>query len=172
MKVEIHPARQLAAADREQLQSLLNEAFGDDAIGKQYEWADNDWNLLLRREREIVSHVGVVERTVSVEGQLIKVGGIGAVATAPPWQRRGLAQQLLDQTASFLRDQLGASFGLLICGEHRRPYYARLGWQVVAGPLLIDQPKGKCVMPAIIMVLPCREMLWPPGTIDLCGLPW
>jgi hypothetical protein len=36
----------------------------------------------------------------------------------------------------------------------------------------VDQPSGKIVFDAVIMILPCRMETWPAGTIDLCGLPW
>jgi hypothetical protein len=47
-----------------------------------------------------------------------------------------------------------------------------LGWQVVEGPLTFDQPQGKVTFPDVTMVLPCAGKEWPPGVIDLCGLPW
>jgi predicted N-acetyltransferase YhbS len=172
MQTEIHATRQLTPADRRQLDDMLNRAFADDEIGRQYYWADNDWNLWLRSEGEIVSHVGVVDRIVTVGGQPIRVGGVGAVATAQAWRRRGYAQQLMEATGVLLRDELRVRAGLLICGEEMVPYYGRLGWQTVPGPLLIDQPQGKVVVPATIMVLLFDETPWPAGTIDLCGLPF
>jgi hypothetical protein len=78
----------------------------------------------------------------------------------------------MEAAAVFLRDELRVTAGLLICGAEMAPYYGRLGWQVVPGPLLIDQPQGKVAMLATIMVLRFDETPWPAGTIDLCGLPW
>ena len=102
----------------------------------------------------------------------MRVGGVGAVATAPAWQRRGYARQLLEATAAFMRDDMRVSAGLLICDDSRIPYYGLLGWQAVPGPLLMDQPQGKVVVPSAIMVLLFSETPWPGGTIDLCGLPF
>ena len=138
----------------------------------QYQWGENDWSLLLRTENEIVCHVGLVDRTITVGGRPVRVGGVGAVATAPAWQRRGCARQLMETAAAFMRDELHVAAGLLICGDSRVPYYGRLGWQAVPGPLLVDQPQGKVVLPTNIMVLLFSETPWPAGPIDLCGLPW
>ena len=172
MKTEICATRQLPAADRQRLDDMLNRAFGDDEIGRQYYWSDNDWNVWLRSGDEIVSHVGIVDRTITVGGRPLRVGGVGAVATASEWRRRGYARQLMEAAAAFLRDELHVPAGLLICGEETAPYYGRLGWQTVPGPLLIDQPQGKVAMSAEIMVLLFDETPWPAGTIDLCGLPF
>jgi aminoglycoside 2'-N-acetyltransferase I len=172
VRIVIRSTQALTAAEKSQVSRVLDEAFAHDDFGRRYQWADNDWSLLLDVGGEVVSHVGVVERTVTVEGSPLRVGGISAVATAARWQRRGLAQQLLAKAADFMRADLRADFGLLICDEHKRPYYSRLGWHVVAGPLRVDQPQGKITMPTLTMVCPLTGRLWPTGTIDLCGLPW
>ncbi len=170
--IDIRPARGLTEVEQRQLEVCLGAAFGDDELGRQYQWAGDDWCLLLKAAGEIASHVGVVDRTVTVAGAPVKVGGVGGVATLPRWQRRGLAAQLMQAAAPFMRDALHAEFGLLVCGEPRLAYYGRLGWQQVAGPLLVDQPGGQVLLPAQIMVLPLVGRPWPPGLIDLCGLPW
>ena len=107
-----------------------------------------------------------------LKGSPLRVGGVGGVATSPRWQRRGLAQQLMEKAAAFMRADMGVEFGLLVCGDHMVPYYSRLGWQVVPGPLLVEQPQGKIIFPTTTMVLPLTGKPWPAGTIDLCGLPW
>jgi predicted N-acetyltransferase YhbS len=172
MKPEIYATRTLAATDQKKLDAMLDRAFGDDEIGRQYQWTTNDWNLWLRSGDEIISHVGVVDRTITAGGQAVRVGGVGAVATAPEWRQRGCARQLMEAAAAFMRDEMRVEAGLLICGEHRVSYYSRLGWQTVPGPLVVDQPQGKVVMPATIMVLLLDGKPWPDGTIDLCSLPW
>ncbi len=172
MQIEIHATRQLPPAVWKQLDDMLNHAFVGDEIGYGYQWSDNDWNLWLRSEGEFVSHVGVVDRTITVGGQPLRIGGVGAVATAPEWRRRGYARQLMEAAAVFMRDELRVRAGLLLCGEVMEPYYSRLGWQTVPGPLLVDQPQGKVAREATIMVLLFDETTWPAGTVDLCGLPF
>jgi predicted N-acetyltransferase YhbS len=172
LETRIVRTQELSSTDKQKLNALLDSAFANDDFGRQYQWGENDWNVLLETETEIVSHVGVVDRTILAGSQPVRVGGVGGVATAPAWQRRGYAQQLMRSTAAFMRDQLHMSAGLLICGDKMLPYYSRLGWQAVPGPLVVDQPQGKVMMPTNIMVLPFSETPWPAGTIDLCSLPW
>ena len=172
LKIRITPTQSLAAADRQALDAMLDEAFGADPIGGQYQWCGNDWNLMLEAGAELAAHVGIVERTVLAGGQPVRVGGVGAVATRLAWRRQGCARQLLEAAAVFMRAELQAAAGLLVCSPTMAGYYGRLGWQVVPGPLWIDQPQGKVQMPATIMVLPLHLPAWPAGPIDLCGLPW
>jgi predicted N-acetyltransferase YhbS len=171
-QIVIRSAKAMTAAEDGQVKRLLDEAFAHDDFGRRYKWADNDWSLLLNLEGEVVSHIGVVERTVTVEGLPLRVGGISAVATALRWQRHGLARQLMEMAAGFMRADLQKEFGLLICDEQKVPYYRRLGWQAVPGPLRVSQPQGQITLPTNIMVLPLTDRAWPAGTIDLGGLPW
>ena len=93
----------------------------------------------------------------------------------------------MQKAAEFLREALAVPFGLLVCDPALAPFYQELGWQVVAGPLIFDQPASfqpgldqvvsggptyKVTLEGAIMVLPCQEHNWPAGLIDLRGLPW
>ena len=119
-----------------------------------------------------MSHVEIINRMATVGGVSLRLGGIGGVATHPEWRGRGLATLALRLAEVWLRELLLADFGLLICSQARRPFYERLGWRVVDGPLVFDQPTGKVTFGDVTMVLPCLRSEWPTGTIDLRGLPW
>jgi hypothetical protein len=122
-----------------------------------------------------------------VGGTEMRLGGIGGVVTLKEWRNRGIASAAMQKAAEFLHDQLAVPFGLLVCDPALAPFYQKLSWQVVAGPLVFDQPAAfqpgldqvisggpthKATLEGAIMVLPCREAVWPAGLIDLCGLPW
>ncbi len=172
MEVEIRAASELSAAERQQIQDLDRQAFPSPDPYGYLEWSAHHWQVLVKIDGRCVSQVGIVERTGTVNGQPVKLGGIGGVATLLEWRRRGLAQRAMERAAQFLRDGLGVEFGLLICDQHMLPYYRKLDWQVVEGPLTFDQPQGKVTFPDVTMILPCTKKDWPPGVIDLCGLPW
>jgi predicted N-acetyltransferase YhbS len=172
MKIEIQASRQMPEAERKQLGKWLEQVFGHGALVT--EWAEDDWSVLVRLDGQVVSHVGIVERIGTVNGQPVKLGGIGGVATRVEYQRRGLAQAAMEKAAEFMRDGLGVEFGLLICGKPMISYYSKLGWQVVEGPMMFDQARGKVTFDdsTKIMILPCNKHDWPQGVIDLCGPPW
>ena len=171
IKIEIKSNKDLAAAEQERIWDCLRRAFWG-LVNYDYRWSDSDWHVMLHVDGELVSYVGIVDRLGTVDERPVKLGGIGGVATVPEWRGRGLVSAALKDASAFMRDELHLEFGLLICDEATAPFYRRLGWQAVPGPLVFDQPGGKITFPDVTMVLPLAGREWPPGTIDLCGLPW
>jgi aminoglycoside 2'-N-acetyltransferase I len=170
MKIEIKRAGELTEGERAYIGDWLRQQFSEES--HDYTWSDVDWHVLLRVNGQLVSHVEIVERTGTVDGRPVKLGGIGGVVTLPEWRRRGLATAVLERAAAFMRDELKVAFGLLICSQDMMPFYRKLSWQVVEGPLVFDQPGGKVTLTGVAMVLSCVGKKWPQGMIDLCGLPW
>jgi aminoglycoside 2'-N-acetyltransferase I len=176
MELSVLADSELSTHDRLEIDTVCDRAFNadqeeDPSYGIQWV-AHNDWHVVAKLEGAILSHVGIVERTGSVDGHPVKLGGVGAVATLPEFQKKGFASSAMTLAAGFMRDSLKVDFGLLVCARGTVPFYHHLGWQEVAGPLVFDQPHGKVTYPEVTMVLPCARQDWPPGTIDLCGLPW
>ena len=170
MKLEIKAQSELTALEWATIRSSFIPIFAGDASG--LEWSPVDWHVLVWEGNALASHVEIVERNGTVDEQPVILGGIGGVATLPAWRRRGLAAAALQAAAEFMRNDLQVDFGLLICGQGMIPYYQRLGWQLVPGPMVFDQPGGQITFHDPVMVLPCRKEEWPDGIIDLCGLPW
>ena len=71
----------LTAQEQESVASWLGHEFGEWA--GDYEWSVADWHVLVRMGGQLGSHVGIFERTIKVNGQHIRVGGIGQVVTRP-----------------------------------------------------------------------------------------
>ncbi|MDI6871554.1 MAG: GNAT family N-acetyltransferase [Bacillota bacterium] len=139
----------------------------------RYVWEPKRWRILVCVEGEPVSHVGVTpQRMVKVGEEPVLVGGIGGVVTLPQYRGQGFARLALREAMRFLRDELGVDFGLLLCREELVPFYAAQGWKRVPPPVLIEQPRGKVPLGLEAMALALREKPWPPGALDLCGLPF
>jgi predicted N-acetyltransferase YhbS len=136
------------------------------------EWSSPDWLVLGWLDGQIVSLLGIVRREIRVGDETLPVAGIGGVATHPEFQRRGLAARLMERAAGFMREELKVPFGLLVCSDLRQPYYARLGWQPVAEPMVFDWRGSKRVFPENTMIFTLGDRSWPIGTVDLCGKPW
>ncbi len=185
MKLEIVHSKDIDEPLRRQLLAWLYREFG--TYADEYAWAIADWHVLAWEGDLLVGHVDITERTASVGGEELRLGGIGGVVTLQERRMRGIAKAALEQAARFLRDELAVPFGLLVCDPVLTPFYEKLGWQAVAGPLIFDQPASfrpgldqvisgeathKATLEGAIMVLPCRDHDWPAGLIDLCGLPW
>jgi len=146
------------------------QVFGD--VDGDIEWVRGDWSVVVRGNGRIVGQLEIIERMVEVDGQPVSVGGIANVMTLDGWKRRGLASAAMHQAVDFIREELRADFGLLVCEEKLILFYERLGWHVVEGPLIAEQSRGRIVLPHVAMVYACQKSEWPQGKIDLCGLPW
>jgi aminoglycoside 2'-N-acetyltransferase I len=177
MEISVLADSELSDHDRNEIDDVCDQAFGihsgeeDNSI--DFQWVPkNDWHVVVKLEGVIVSQVGIVERCGTVDGKPVKLGGVGGVATFPNMQRKGLASAAMHMAAGFMQDSLKVDFGLLVCARETEHFYRGLGWQEATGPLVFDQPQGKVNFDGVTMILPCVKQDWPPGIIDLCGLPW
>ena len=171
-RIALRPATEVTAEERRRIDDLEREALVGEPVD-DYEWiADYAWYVLVEVDGELVSTLGMVERLATVGGRLVRLGGIGNVATLPAWRGRGLARAALARAVEFVRDVRGVEFCLLFCEPHRISFYRQLGWQPIDGPLTFQQPSGPVVYPGAALVLPCTGRVWPGGPVDLCGLPW
>jgi hypothetical protein len=170
MSETIRVAKELTADERERLFGWGENIFGLE--DNKYTWRPKEVHIILDVDGQAASHVGLLEQTVDVAGQPVRVGGVGAVVTAGEMHGRGLAQKALRYAERFMCEELQVEFGLLFCLDRLKPFYARQNWQLVSEPVKFDQPSGKMISPLNVMVLPCGERIWPAGAIDLCSLPW
>ena len=170
MSEEIRLARELTDEERQRLFGWGENIFGID--DHKYQWRPKDLHFILDVDGKPASHVGVLEQVIKVEGQPVKVGGIGAVVTAGELHGRGYAQKTLRYAEAYMREELKVEFGLLFCLDRLKPFYERQGWQLLHDPVEFDQSSGKMISPMNVMVLPCGDRLWPAGAIDLCSFPW
>ena len=170
MIIELKAESQLSEPERLGLARLSAEAFPPD--GTDMHWSKSDWHVLVWEGDEIVSHVEIVDRMAMAGGIPVRLGGIGGVSTLKAWRKHGLAEAALKVAGEHLRQPLAVDFGLLICGEALVHYYNKFGWKLTAKQMWIEQPKGRVLFDALIMILPVCKTEWPRGEIDLCGRPW
>lgn len=135
-------------------------------------WLPKDLHFVLYSDDKPLSHVGLVRHLVSVNGMSVTVAGVGGVVTVPEAQRQGTARRLMEHAASFIKTHWNVEAGLLFCLPRMEAYYARLGWQIIEGPVTFDQPDGRITSPLLVMVLPLRLTSWPKGNVGLLSLPW
>jgi hypothetical protein len=167
-KIEIHSAEALPSERKQELIGWFEKEFGQ----IPFQWADPDWYVLALSGSRLIGRVGIVQRKVFVSGGLIEIAGISGVVTDIEWRRTGIASDMLQAAAAFVSNQLKINFCLLLCRSEVAPVYKKLGWKIIGGPTIFDQPSGKAVYPRLTMILEAGEKPWPKGPVDLCGLPW
>ncbi len=169
--VVIRRNEELSAAQRDQSDELCRIAFPPELEdGSVY--AVDDWHLMIEVGGVVVSRLGVVDRTIDVGDRELRIAGVGGVATLPHYRKRGLARLVVERVGRWMCDELGADFGLLLCGEEMAVYYGKSGWRRIDGPVYADQPSGRRLEEGVTMILPARRSTWPAGDVDLRGLPF
>ena len=170
MNESIRVVKELTDEERERLFGWGENIFGIE--DNKYSWRPKDLHIILDVDGQAASHVGLIEQTVNVAGQFVRVGGVGAVVTAGDLHGRGYAQKTMRYAEKVMCEDLNVEFGLLFCLDRLKPFYERQHWQLVSEPVEFEQPSGKMVSPFNVMVLPCQGQTWPAGAVDLCSLPW
>ena len=128
-------------------------------------WRSADYYVLLNRDGQLAGRLGVLDSKVSIANQIIRVGGIGGVATKPEFRHRGVARAMLARAAEFIKNDLEVEFGFLLCRHEVSPVYAKMGWITVAGPTKFTRAGVAATYPNDTMILPLGGRVWPPGTV-------
>jgi GNAT superfamily N-acetyltransferase len=165
--IRIIPVAETSPALDQQLRDWFKDQFGQ----VRYSWAEPDYYGVLTVEEQLAGRLAVFDREASAGSDIVRVGGIGGVATREQFRHRGIASAMLSRAAEFMKNDLRVEFGLLLCRPEVAPVYTMLGWIRVDGPTTFSQPNGTATYPNHTMILHFAEREWPPGAIDLRRLP-
>jgi ribosomal protein S18 acetylase RimI-like enzyme len=166
--IEIKTENDLSRERKVALDQMFQREFGRHTLI----YALPRWHTMGILDGSLVGRVSILERTISVDQELLRVGGICGVVTVPEYRDRGIASALLDESVSFIKKGLDLPFALLTCNSRLEIFYQRLGWKTVNGPTVFTQPDGVRTCGGLTMILECGPRFWPEGPIDLRGLPW
>ena len=170
-EVMVKAAAELSPVESAQVEEVGGLAFSGDSM-EDLGWSRAEWFVLGKLDGRVVSQAGILKRGILTGGQPVMVGGVGGVATHPDFQRQGYAGEVMKAAGIFMREKLGAAFGLLVCSEKRVPYYAKFGWQPMTAPMYFAFRGGKRRFHDPVMILPLLQNEWPQGDVDLQGGPW
>jgi GNAT superfamily N-acetyltransferase len=168
LTIEIKPENDLLPERKVALDKMFQSEFGRHTLIYAYP----RWHTMGILEGSLVGRVGILERSISVEEELLRVGGICGVVTVPEYRGRGIASALLGESVAFIKNRLSLPFALLTCRLKLEDFYEKLGWKTVNGPTVFTQPDGVRTCGGLTMVMELGSRLWPEGPIDMRGLPW
>lgn len=127
--MEIGAAR---ASDRDEVLDLLARWYNDRDFFARYHHDPgfrDDLCLIARDSGRIVSTVQIFDRTVSLGGHHVPMGGIGSVYTAEESRDRGIASELMRLAVETMKRE---GFEISLLFAERTDFYERFGWQAVA----------------------------------------
>jgi GNAT superfamily N-acetyltransferase len=138
----------------------------------KFEWAEPDWWIFAEAAGAPASWLALTERRIFVHDEPLRITGIGSVITLPDYRGRKLATRLMEAAGEYMMEDLSVDAGLLLCDSSLLHFYKRLGWEPLSGNVYFEQPAGRQCWEECAMVLHGLRVDWPPGDIDLNGLPW
>jgi len=74
---------------------------------------------------KIVSHIRVSDRAIHIGHSIVRLGGIGMVATLPEYRHRGYASALMQDSIVYM-EKIGYELSLLFTTI--QPFYMKFGW--------------------------------------------
>ncbi|HYO90938.1 MAG TPA: GNAT family N-acetyltransferase [Pyrinomonadaceae bacterium] len=170
MVEEIRQADTITDEEKEWLYNWSEDVFGVTSLDLRFR--PKDVHFFMDVGGVPLSHVSLLRHEIGVDGQRLTVAGLGGVVTRPEAQGKGYAGRLIRHAAEFFEREWDVDAGMLFCLPRLTPYYESLGWQVIAGPVFIEQPTGRMESPFPALILPCRVRAWPEGAVELGSLPW
>jgi predicted GNAT family N-acyltransferase len=172
MELELVELGRLTEQDWTQLVGGEHEPFGP--LGAGLEWRPKDRHVALRaRDGRLVAVAGAVVAAVAIAGEhRLEVVGIGSVMVQRSLRGQGLMSRLVKPLWQ-LAEGMGPDRAMLFCRPGLVELYRGLGYAEVAAPVWADQPRGSIEMPQAAMWQALRPGAeWPPGRVDVCGLPF
>jgi predicted N-acetyltransferase YhbS len=166
-----------------EIRSLLCAAFPKDAnvFSKTRAWNGSgpSYSSIIeqpdeRGYKQIIAHIGVVDRTITVGTQKIKTAGIQNVSVHPQHRGQGLTEITMKQAMTEAAKR-NFDLGLLFCGEGVAKLYTRLGWILLPQPQItrIHEGTPQPLAPNnLTMFYPLKLTKVPPGPIHLNGDDW
>jgi len=176
MHLDLKAVADLTAAEQDARRALTLAVYPPGApptAGAELTWAAPQWAVMAWDDDQLIAHVGIVVRDATLDGQGVRIGGIGSVKTHPAARGRGYARRAIGRAVEFFAADQALAFALLVCRVPLLPFYGKLGWQPFGGTLLVEQPGGTVPFTANeVLTLPVHDQAPQTGTLDLRGLPW
>ena len=133
------------------------------------------FSAVVQEDNEVIAHLGVVQREVTVGGASVHVAGLQNICVLPDHRGRGLCRKMLDASMAEAKER-GADFGLLFCVAQIVPVYERCGWCQLPNSSVVrvdldgeEKPLANGNLP---MWLPLNKGKFPAGEIYLGGNDW
>jgi nodulation protein A len=125
----------------------------------------------------LVAHLECGTRIALSSGQPVRILGIGAVATHPIVQRKGIGYAMFQDLKRHAMQLQLADFGFLECSEAVAGFYESVGFVRTGQPCtsMHYETKERETYEGPVMVLPLAKAfdLWPlGGEVDLQGMDW
>jgi predicted GNAT family N-acyltransferase len=171
--VELVELGALSDEDWAELQDGEHEPFGP--VGARLAWRPKDRHIGLRGpDGRLVAVAGAVIATVEVgRAESFEIVGLGSLIVTRSQRGGGLMSKVVEPLLR-LAAGMGPDRGMIFCRPDLVALYRRIAFIEIKAPVWADQPDGRIEMPLAAMwrALHDGAAEWPPGRVDVHGLPF
>lgn len=131
---------QLSSEEKENIFFFLRSIYGVDFSKHDFYNALGGLHLLLMHNKQIIGHVAIVQRQISIDGNATKVGYVESMAISSSRQRQGLGVLLMYEVNKLIDTTY--EYGFLSQSEEGEGLYLKSGWKKMNPPFYEFFPKG------------------------------
>lgn len=168
LRVEIKNVNELPPETARIIERNADREFGNDSMV----YAIPEIYILGYLGGRLITHVGLLQRTITIQQKPLLIAGIGFLITEPDNRHQGFGTAIMKEAIACVKDELALPFALLTCKPRLESLYAGMGWRIINEPNVFVQPIGNRSCGGLIMIIECGGLPWPKGEIDFRGLPW
>jgi GNAT superfamily N-acetyltransferase len=143
-------------------------------LGERLRWREKDRRVGIRAgDGRLLATAGAVLAEVSIERRgRFQVVGLGGLFVTRRARGTGLLERLVGPLIE-IAAAMGPEVAMLFCRPELVERYRDHGFVEIAAPVWVDQPEGRVEMPLCSMWRALRDGAgWPPGRVDVHGLPF
>ena len=133
------------------------------------------YRVFQEKEGTIISHIAVIDRTITVGGKEFRIAGIQSVFVLPEYRGKNICEDIFSLLAEedFRRD---FDYSLLFCVSGLEKFYKRFGYKKLDDIRIVFTDKGgkeqKIDDREIMMWRPVCMKVFPESNINLNGNKW
>lgn len=131
------------------------------------------WSVWIEDDGSVISHAGVVDRSVLIGETSVRVAGVQNVCVLPDYRGRGLCKRVMEAVMDEAARR-GYEAGLLFGTPEIGAVYERLGWRFVDRAVVRLDAGKELPLPGgnRPMFYPLTLTALPPGVVFLQGNDW
>lgn len=178
MRIEVYARGQGKTTELEQslISTWKQELFEpDEDIIDAFAWEDKrgmGFNIQTYIDNELVGFAHLFVRKGLVDEIPVLLGCLGGVMTTKNLHGSGIGSKTVEMANTTILRNFRADLGVLLCKKALVPFYEKLKWRRMQGPVMISQPPERMQWPHETMVLLGDADKALPSELDLCGLPF